>query len=196
MYKKTLFLIALVGSVSGPAHAISKCTGADGKVVFQDAPCEGKGDVLNVRPASGERTPTPSATPPQASWQSKSAESDKRTGIRLAMERREAVVGMSFQELEQAMGLPNRVNTGEYQTSSTQQRIYERGGTTWYVYTNGQFVTAVQSLQTPGAKKSPVSCPSAHEIRSAETSASSISLSDLERVERQKQIRDMRNCGK
>lgn len=37
----------------GNAYAINKCTGADGKPVFQDAPCSGAGETLVVRPASG-----------------------------------------------------------------------------------------------------------------------------------------------
>lgn len=36
-----------------PAAAVNKCTGPDGKLVFQDAPCLGKGETLTVRPASG-----------------------------------------------------------------------------------------------------------------------------------------------
>ena len=50
---------------AAPAWAINKCTGADGKVVFQDAPCAGKGETLDVRPASGhapKAPPAPAAT--------------------------------------------------------------------------------------------------------------------------------------
>lgn len=36
-----------------PAAAVNKCTGPDGAIVFQDAPCSGKGETLNIRPASG-----------------------------------------------------------------------------------------------------------------------------------------------
>lgn len=51
-----LRLIALsvaVLAVTGPAWAVNKCTGPDGKTVFQDAPCAGKGEKIEVRPASG-----------------------------------------------------------------------------------------------------------------------------------------------
>lgn len=194
--QKLAFWAITFCALCNPAWAVNKCTGVDGRVVFQDSACDGAGEKLNVRPATGNSSSPQNAVPAVASWQSKSVDADKRIAIRAAIERREAVVGMNFEQLEQAMGLPNRINTGEYQTSSTQQRIYERGATTWYVYTNGQLVTAVQSSQTPGTTKSPVTCPTAHEIRNAETSASSISLSDVERVERQRQIRDMRKCGK
>lgn len=40
------------------AWAVNKCTGPDGAVVFQDAPCAGKGETLTVKPASGA-APTP-----------------------------------------------------------------------------------------------------------------------------------------
>jgi hypothetical protein len=46
-------LIALASFATAPAWAVNKCTGADGKVQFQDAPCMGKGEVLVVKPASG-----------------------------------------------------------------------------------------------------------------------------------------------
>lgn len=46
-------LLAAVLIAASPAWAINKCTGADGKVVFQDAPCMGRGEKLEVRPASG-----------------------------------------------------------------------------------------------------------------------------------------------
>ena len=50
---------------AAPAWAINKCTGADGKVVFQDAPCAGRGEAIDVRPASGhapKAPPAPAAT--------------------------------------------------------------------------------------------------------------------------------------
>ena len=40
-------------SVSASSWAINKCTGLDGKTIFQDAPCAGKGEKIDVRPASG-----------------------------------------------------------------------------------------------------------------------------------------------
>lgn len=46
-------LLALTCLAVSPVWAVNKCTGADGAVVFQDAPCAGKGEALTVRPASG-----------------------------------------------------------------------------------------------------------------------------------------------
>lgn len=60
-----------------PAWAINKCTDAEGKVSFQDAPCAGEGEKIEVRPAIQGATPIqPSASPVKegafgASWQRK-----------------------------------------------------------------------------------------------------------------------------
>lgn len=53
---------ALALGFLAPAWAVNKCTGADGKVSFQDAPCPGPGEKIEVRPATQGVTPTqPSA---------------------------------------------------------------------------------------------------------------------------------------
>jgi hypothetical protein len=55
---------ALALAICGPAGAVNKCTGADGRVLFQDAPCSGKGESLNVRPARGAAPAAAPATAP------------------------------------------------------------------------------------------------------------------------------------
>lgn len=61
--KTALTLIFASLLASAPAWAINKCTGGDGKYVFQDAPCTGKGEKIEVRPASGVgRAASPSAS--------------------------------------------------------------------------------------------------------------------------------------
>lgn len=64
--KTKIALLAIACLAASPAWAINKCTGADGKVVFQDAPCAGKGETLNVRPASGASRSLPVADAPTA----------------------------------------------------------------------------------------------------------------------------------
>ncbi len=58
-------------ALAAPAWAINKCTGADGKVAFQDAPCTGgKGEKVEVRLSSGgvgTAAPAAAATVPAAS---------------------------------------------------------------------------------------------------------------------------------
>jgi hypothetical protein len=61
--KKGLLAISISIAAVSPAWAVNKCTGADGKVVFQDAPCAGKGETIIVRPASGNaKTNTDAST--------------------------------------------------------------------------------------------------------------------------------------
>jgi hypothetical protein len=69
--KNQHLIIALVLVIfHASSWAINKCTGADGKVAFQDAPCSGgKAEVIKVRPASGDGSittsaPVDSANPP------------------------------------------------------------------------------------------------------------------------------------
>lgn len=50
----TLLLVCALGV--NQAHAVNKCTGTDGKISFQDAPCAGKGNEIKVSPASGHST--------------------------------------------------------------------------------------------------------------------------------------------
>lgn len=49
-------LLLLLGFLA-PAWAINKCTDADGKVSFQDGPCPGQGEKVEVRPAMQGATP-------------------------------------------------------------------------------------------------------------------------------------------
>ncbi|WP_342130398.1 DUF4124 domain-containing protein [Hydrogenophaga sp. OTU3427] len=51
--KAGLLCFLCVALAGPPAWAVNKCTGSDGKVSFQDAPCAGKGGEIEVRPASG-----------------------------------------------------------------------------------------------------------------------------------------------
>ena len=44
--------LALALGLAAPAWAIHKCTGTDGKLSFQDAPCAGEGEKIEVRPAT------------------------------------------------------------------------------------------------------------------------------------------------
>lgn len=61
MIKPAILLTAALFSAA-PAWAINKCTGLDGKAVFQDAPCAGKGEQVVVKPASGNAPVAPAPT--------------------------------------------------------------------------------------------------------------------------------------
>lgn len=63
---RTALAVAGCMFLAGHALAINKCIGADGKAVFQDAPCMGKGETITVKPASGE-APRPAVAAPTGS---------------------------------------------------------------------------------------------------------------------------------
>lgn len=71
-------VLALAAVVMVPAFAINKCVGADGKTVFQDVPCVGQGQKIDVKPASGNATAM-SPLPPNAALPSGAA-GDKKEG--------------------------------------------------------------------------------------------------------------------
>ncbi|MFN7856738.1 MAG: DUF4124 domain-containing protein [Acidovorax sp.] len=70
-------LWVLVLGCMSPAWAVYKCTEANGKVSFQDAPCPGEGQKIDVRPGTRGATasPTPSGASAEgafgATWQRK-----------------------------------------------------------------------------------------------------------------------------
>lgn len=193
MTKQAVFMAVLL--LAAPAWAINKCSASDGKVVFQDAPCAGQGEVLNVRPASGHADPATQASA-QERLQKLKADNAMAEAIRL----HRPLVGMTTAQLQDAMGLPTRVNASNYNGALHDQLIYEGRGETWYVYTRNGVVTSVQHQQgvlgTATDTRPRGRCPTSHEINNAITSASSNYLSEAEREQRWKAIREMQGCGK
>lgn len=176
------------------AQAINKCIGADGKVAFQDAPCTGNGEKMDVRPASGHSAP---AAAGEAQGRLDKLKSDNLMSE--AIRTRRPLVGMTLTQLQDAMGTPTKVNADNYNGAQREQVVYERPHETWLVYTRSGMVESIQHRpgalvgSTPARNSGP--CPSQHDIRNAITSASSMMLSEAERVERWKSIRAMQVCG-
>lgn len=185
---------SLLLTTVSPAWAVNKCT-IDGKVIFQDAPCIGQGEVLNVRPASGHSNA--SSAEAAAKTRVEIAKVEWRSKVNAAIGRSEPLVGMTRTELDKAMGAPTKVNADNYGGILKDQIIYDRPRESWYVYTENGIVTSIQ--HRPGsthiAVTPTVRCLTPMEIQSMETSASSITLSDAERVQRRKEIAEARKCG-
>lgn len=101
MTLKTLSSCALLlglALAAGPAAAaaVHKCTGADGKISFQDAPCRGgKDETLELRPASG---PVPSSTAPAATGGGAGAGTSSGAGGQSEAQRIEGEVAKSQAE--------------------------------------------------------------------------------------------------
>jgi len=178
-----------------PAWAINKCTGADGKVVFQDLPCAGQGEVIEVKPASGAADPLAAR---DAQTRLMKMQRDNR--VAEAINTHEPLVGMTVDELQRAMGPATKVNADNYNGVRREQVIYERPSATWYVYTRDGRVDSIQHRPGPpiGARtRGPERrCPTQHEIKDAITSAGSISLTVEEKEARWRVIREMQACGR
>lgn len=198
---KSTILVALFASLAAsPAWSINKCAGPGGNTVFQDTPCaDGQGEKVEVRPSSSFSSGVSASGQASAATQAarkEIADTNRRFEVTSAIERGEPLVGMTSAELERALGQPDRINAGTYGGVQKDQLIYERNGRTWYVYTRNGMVESIQNTESVagGGNRQKRSCPSAHEIRNAETSASSITLGDAERAERYRQIAVMRAC--
>lgn len=110
-----------------PAAAVNKCTGPDGTVTFQDAPCAGKGEAIKVRPASGS---TSSVSPLAAN----------------AIAQGKVFVGMTAAEVRRSWGAPTKVNTTLSGGSRSEQWVYDRGNfRSQYVYLDNGIVRTIQS---------------------------------------------------
>lgn len=196
---KILFLMVCF-LFSASSFAVNKCAAPGGGFVFQDMPCTGKGEAVSVRPGSGHAD----AKTDEAVVKSKKfvADVNWRSKVQEAISLGVPLVGMTRVELNQAMGAPTKVNADNYSGVLRDQIIYRQSSQTWYVYTEGGVVTSIQhspennkaeAVDSLGRK---LVCPSPYEIRDMETSASSIRLSEAERVERLKQIGEARKCGR
>lgn len=74
-------ILSLALAVCAPSWAINKCTMPNGKISFQDAPCPGKGEEIEVKPASGRApAPAPAASDSVASAGAPPAKSGKKEG--------------------------------------------------------------------------------------------------------------------
>lgn len=181
-------VLCVLGS---PALAVNKCVSADGRTVFQDAPCSaGRGEKVNIRPAMGSSAG--GARPANEKLQAEIEAINRRAEIRAAIERREPMVGMTREELQQALGSPHRANLADYNGVPHDQLIYERGGRTLYVYVNGNVVRSIQNTESFNARQRPSNCPTPLEFRNLETGANTITISEEARNRRLSEIRRWR----
>lgn len=184
-------LLAAALLAATPAWAIHKCKAPDGKTVFQDIPCTGQGEKLEVRPASGYANPAA-----QADAQVRVEKIKYDNAMAEAIRTHKPLVGMTVEQLQESMGMPTRVNASNYNGVLHDQLIYERPGETWYVYMrNGRLVSF---QHTPAINRAPQAatgpCPTSHDIRNAETSIASMTVGDAERAERLREIDAMKKC--
>lgn len=150
MNQATIAATILV-ALCAPAWAINKCAGADGKVVYQDAPCPGGGTNVNTSGAG------------QADANSEGSNYYKKEGARLAAEERaqaaaqarankisaaifsrQIVIGMTADEARRSWGEPSKINASVGSYGRHEQWVYPDSH---YVYIDNGLVTSAQSPQ-------------------------------------------------
>jgi hypothetical protein len=149
--QKVATAAALCAALSGPAWAINKCTLADGKVVYQDAPCQGGGTTVNTSGAGqadanseGSNYYKKEAARIATEENAQMAAQARASKISLAILNRKIVVGMTADEARRSWGEPIKVNASVGSYGRHEQWVYPGSQ---YVYVENGLVTAAQSPQ-------------------------------------------------
>lgn len=127
MMKSAIFLSAAL-SAAAPAWAVNKCTGLDGKITYQAAPCApaSTGEQIKLQPV-------PEASPDEVKFNS-------------AASRGKVMVGMSAAQVRRAWGAPTKINSSVGTYGKHEQWVYDRGGyVSQYVYVQNGVVSSIQS---------------------------------------------------
>lgn len=136
-------LLALV-ILSSSFHSIGqpyKCT-TNGKTIYQQTKCDG-GTTVNTSGVGKADVKSPGATQAQRDI----AAMKRKEVIDNAILERNALVGMTADEVIKSWGNPNKVNRTVAARSVSEQWIYRRGtsGDDQYIYLDEGVVTAIQS---------------------------------------------------
>ena len=141
----------VLAALCTPAWAINKCTLADGKVVYQDAPCQGGGTTVNTSGAgqadanSGGSIYYKREAARLASEESAQMTAQARANkISTAIYKRQIVVGMTADEARQSWGEPSKVNASVGSYGRHEQWVYPGSQ---YVYVQNGLVTSAQAPQ-------------------------------------------------
>jgi Domain of unknown function (DUF4124) len=130
---RLLTTLALALAATAPAHAVNKCTGPDGKVVYQATPCAGAADAAKVNLSGAGQANLNS--PVSTYWR-----------IEAAIQNRQVMVGMTAAQAARAWGQPGRVNTTVTASGAREQWVYGNGRQgRQYIYVDDGVVSAVQT---------------------------------------------------
>jgi hypothetical protein len=136
--------LTMFAFTAAPAWAVNKCILPDGKVVFQDAACEGKGERLRILGA-GQADPSSLGT---TYWRREAARIQRKERAETTIAQRQVFVGMSAEEVRSAWGEPNRINSTLNASGKSEQWVYRREqGGDQYVYSRAGVVSSIQFFE-------------------------------------------------
>jgi hypothetical protein len=177
----TLLSLTIYLAASTSDASVYKCPDGEDKIKFQDAPCTG-GTVINIKPSTGIVEPAA----PRARVRSQPGASN------------DPMVGMGKNHLMQTLGQPDSATTTTgYDGAALETMTFMQHGKAITVYLRDGYVFRSSTTERDWIRQQGQqtrNCPSPLEIRNAETSASSITLTKAERRERQRKIMYMKSC--
>lgn len=189
------FLVLLTSVfVTVPAAAQYKCKLPGGGTTYQQTPCPFDGAQEKIRVFASPSEGAASATQPN--YKAQLAELDRTRLIREAIAARRPMITMTREELDSAMGPPDKINAAQYGAVTQDQMTYFRGGRTFLVYAENGVVTAIQDNDgAPSAARRP-SCPTPKDIRDIEIEKSKIANRENEALQADlsQRIRDAKAC--
>lgn len=206
MHRMKIFIFVALVAINLPAMALYKCATPSGGTTFQDVPCTGKGETMNVQgnskvaidstSSSGNNTCEKALFTTQKFNDPYSVQivSITKSGTEAIPYANTSVVATKYLLVANAKN-PNGAYDGEKSyicyTSPDGLRLLQ--------FTASSNSRNRQNTNQPSvdssAKAKSARCPTLQEIKDMETTASSIRLSESERKERLKQIGEARLCG-
>lgn len=160
---QTAFAATLLAALCAPVWAINKCTGADGKVAFQDAPCTtGIGGPLAPQSVPAQAPPqvmTPAAIAKELNGQVKTTlqkQAEDRSRVKVTWQRAPETEptlpiispGMTSAQVQDLWGAASSVNETVTAIGKSEQWVYPRGRyETQYVFILNNVVTSVSTMR-------------------------------------------------
>lgn len=133
----------ICAAASTTALAINKCKTPDGKVLYQDASCEG-GEKVNL---SGAGQPD-AASPATAHLRKEAKRLERDERVADAVSRSRVFIGMTEDEVRHSWGAPTKINRSVRASGTSEQWVYDRGNfRAQYVYVDDGVVTSVQTQE-------------------------------------------------
>ena len=148
------YLLLSAALAAAPAWAVNKCPGPYGRVIFQDAPCQGSETVREDLEQKFKEAKKQQAL--EVKERERQAQMAANHKARIEREEAEAKaeaakvvrIGMTSAEVRANWGEPSGVNTTTTSYGTSEQWIYRRGSyRTQYVYLSNDVVTSTQSTK-------------------------------------------------
>jgi hypothetical protein len=186
-----MLAMLMLATCAASAQTMFKCTGADGSVSFQQAPCDthkgAKGQAMAVpQPNLVEGNPAGEA--------SLRAEAMRAQAVRQAIARGQLMSGMTEAEVVRLLGQPAVVNTDNIQGRVSRQLVYRYAdGSARYVYTRDGLTYASQdrpSTRPLVEQRRP--CFTDGDIHSANVEAGRIKYTEGEKARNRAEVERMK----